>query len=469
VSERHRKFVDQAVARAKRANPAFDATVFDFLRNVLLLHHPTGLTETTIAERELLAGKFQQVTSPVMAKGVEDTSFYVWVPLASVNEVGGDPRRPTTSLKHFHEQCVLRSGRYRQSMLATTTHDTKRTEDVRARLNVLSEIPKDWRTAVQRFSRLNRRWRREVDGEPAPSLKDEYLFYQSALGIWPLHMPNADERTSLIQRLQAYMEKATHEAKQRTSWINPSPAYDEAVRQFVSQTLRESSQNRFVAELQMLAERIADAAQINALSQLVLKLLAPGVPDIYQGQEFWDYSLVDPDNRRPVDFAARRWGIGEINATSAPLAPHLSLRDSRLKLLVTQRLLQLRKRLSHLWANGDFVPLEVDGPLADHIIAFAWRSSESHLLELVVVLPRLVQKLIDTERSSPAGMPPRVYPLPATIWAGTTIAWPNGQAMSAKNLFTGDCTTLDQPAIDATAVLGNFPVGVLELTPSEAR
>ncbi|HEY2411992.1 MAG TPA: malto-oligosyltrehalose synthase [Pirellulaceae bacterium] len=468
VSDRDRKFVDMAVAKAKRANPAFDTTVFDFLRNVLLLNHPTGLTETTIAERELLAGKFQQVTSPVMAKGVEDTSFYVWVPLASVNEVGGDPRRPTTSLKHFHEQCQLRSGRYRQSMLASTTHDTKRTEDVRARLNVLSEIPKDWRTAVQRFSRLNRRWRREVDGEPAPSLKDEYLFYQSALGIWPLHTPGAEERAALTQRLQAYMEKATHEAKQRTSWINPSPAYDEAIRQFVSQTLRESSQNRFTVELQSFCERIADAGQINALAQLVLKLLSPGVPDIYQGQEFWDYSLVDPDNRRPVDFTARHHALADVNATTAPIAPHLSLRDSRLKLLVTQRLLQLRKRLPHLWASGDYVPLEIGGPLADHVIAFGWRNAETHRLDLVAAVPRLVQKLIDTERSSPAGMPLGKYPLPATVWAGTTIAWPNGQAVSAKHLFTGDCTTLDQSTIDAAALLGNFPIGVLEINDAPA-
>lgn len=468
VSDRDRKVVDTAVARAKRANPAFDATVFDFLRNVLLLSHPDGLSDLVIAQREILAGRFQQVTSPVMAKGVEDTSFYVWVPLASVNEVGGDPRRPTTAAKHFHEQCQLRSGRYRQSMLATTTHDTKRTEDVRARLNVLSEIPKDWRAAVQRFSRLNRRWRREVDGEPAPSLNDEYLLYQSALGIWPLHTPNAEERTALIERLQSYMEKATHEAKQRTSWINPSPAYDEAVRQFISQTLRESSQNRFVVELQTFCQRIADAAQMNALSQLVLKLLAPGVPDIYQGQEYWDYSLVDPDNRRPVDFAARRWGIGEVNATSAPLAPHLSLRDSRLKLLVTQQLLHVRKRLSHLWASGDYVPLEVTGTLAEHVIAFGWRNAETHRLDLIAAVPRLVQKLIDVERSSPAGMPAGPYPLPSGVWSGTAIVWPNGQPLEARNVLTGQCLTLDQTTIDATIVFDNCPVAVLETSPTTA-
>src|SRR5947207_4811303 len=243
VSDRDRRFVDMAVAKAKRQNPAFDAAAWVFLRDVLLLAHPPGLSPEAIAERELLAGRFQQVTSPVMAKGVEDTAFYVWVPLGSVNEVGGDPRWPTTPPKQFHDHNLERLARYRQAMLATTTHDTKRTEDVRARLNVLSEIPRDWRNAVQRFSRLNKRWQRDVDGESAPTSKDEYLFYQSLLGVWPLQPPAPGERAELVRRLQAYMEKATHEAKQRTSWINPNPAYEEAVRDFVRQTLRDSPQN----------------------------------------------------------------------------------------------------------------------------------------------------------------------------------------------------------------------------------
>src|SRR5205823_455609 len=232
----------------------------------------------------------------------------------SVNEVGGDPRRPTTSSKQFHDHNLERVIRYRHAMLATTTHDTKRTEDVRARLNVLSEIPREWRTAVQRFSRLNKRCRRDVEGESAPSASDEYLYYQSLLGIWPLQPPNANKRGELVRRLQGYMEKATHEAKQRTSWINPNRAYEEAMRDFVQQTLRDSPQNRFVAEVQTFRERITDAGQYNALAQLVLKLLSPGVPDIYQGQELWDYSLVDPDNRRPVDFEARRTALADVGS-----------------------------------------------------------------------------------------------------------------------------------------------------------
>ncbi len=465
VSDRDRRFIDQAVLKAKRQNPAFDPYVFDFLRNVLLLSHPEGLSLEIVAERELLAGKFQQVTSPVMAKGVEDTSFYVWVPLGSVNEVGGDPRRPTTSVAQFHEQNRDRSHHYRQAMLATTTHDTKRTEDVRARINVLSEIPRDWRAAVQRFSKLNKRLLREVDGEPAPSSKDEYLFYQSALGIWPLHEPTTEERGKLIERLQGYMEKATHEAKQRTSWINPSPAYDEAVRDFVAQALCDSPKNQFVVALQALCERVADAGLLNGLGQVVLKLLSPGVPDIYQGQEFWDFSLVDPDNRRPVDYASRRGALREVD--DAASGSGFGLRDGRMKFLVTQRLLQLRKRLAHLWAQGDYVALEVAGPLAEHLVAFGWRGAESHQLEVIAVVPRFVQKLIDAERSSPLGMPAGRFPLPASAWTGTTVAWANGAAPAFRNVFTGERLTLENGVLDAAALFANFPVAVLEMSPAE--
>ncbi len=465
VSDRDRRFVDLAVAKARRLNPAFDAAVWAFLRDVLLLAHPPGLTPEAIAERELLAGRFQQVTSPVMAKGVEDTAFYVWVPLGSVNEVGGDPRRPTTPAKQFHDHNLERLARYRQAMLATTTHDTKRTEDVRARLNVLSEIPREWRNAVQRFSRLNRRWRREVDGEAAPTPKDEYLYYQSLLGIWPLEPPNSAQREELIRRLQAYMEKATHEAKQRTSWINPNPPYEEAVRDFVRQTLRDSPQNRFLAELQAFHERILDAGQYNALAQLVLKLLSPGVPDIYQGEELWDYSLVDPDNRRPVDFEIRRKALADVVAESFQVSSLASppLRDPRLKLLVTQRLLQLRRRLAHLWSAGDYVPLETAGLLAEHAVAFGWRNAESHQLELVAAVPRFVQKLIEAERTSGARAAASLSALPPSAWEGTFVVLPAGTNLPVRNVFTGQCTTLAEPALPMGDLLGEFPVGVLEM------
>jgi (1->4)-alpha-D-glucan 1-alpha-D-glucosylmutase len=321
---------------------------------------------------------------------------------------------------------------------------------------------------VQRFSRVNKRWRREVDGEAAPTAKDEYLYYQSVLGIWPLQPPNSAQREELIRRLQAYMEKATHEAKQRTSWINPNPPYEEAVRDFVRQTLRSSPQNRFIAELQSFHERIADAGQYNALAQLVVKLLSPGVPDIYQGQELWDYSLVDPDNRRPVDFEIRRHAMAEVSSESWQMSKLTSrpLHDPRLKLLVTQRLLQQRRRLAHLWSAGDYVPLESTGLLADHIVAFGWRNAESHQLELVAAVPRFVQKLIDAERASGIVKASSICALPASTWEGTFIVLPAGTTLPVKNIFSGQCTRLEEPALPAGVLLGEFPVGVLEICTS---
>jgi (1->4)-alpha-D-glucan 1-alpha-D-glucosylmutase len=467
VSERDRRFVDYAVARAKRQNPAFDPVVFDFVRNVLLLNHPPGTTPEVMAQRELLAGKFQQVTSPVMAKGVEDTSFYVWVPLASVNEVGGDPRRPTTSTRQFNEQNVERTSRYRQSMLATTTHDTKRSEDVRARLDVLSEIPRDWRSAVQKFSRTNNRWRHAVEGEAAPTLADEYLYYQSLVGIWPTEPPSAEQREQIIQRLQGYMEKATHEAKQRTSWVNPSKAYDDAVRDFVAKTLRDSSQNRFITDVQSLVERIAAAGRMNGLAQVALKLLSPGVADIYQGQELWDDSLVDPDNRRPVDYAARREALADVasweglpSEERASRASELgrNLRDPRLKLLVTRSILSLRARRAEQWTSGEYVPLEATGPLADHVVAFGWRGAVSQQLEVIAVIPRFVQRLIEDARAQQSSSL-----LPAGVWEGTAVTIPSSLTGPASNIFTGQALAADGTTLPISSLLSDFPIAVLDV------
>jgi len=465
VSDRDRRFVDLAVAKARRQNPTFDPTAFDFVRNLLLLHHAPELPPEAILEREVLAGRFQQVTSPVMAKGVEDTAFYVWVPLASVNEVGGDPRRPTTTPAQFHAQNQERAGRLAGALLATSTHDTKRSEDVRARLNVLSEIPRDWRSAVQRWSRLNRRRRREVDGEPAPSARDEYLYYQMLVGIWPLTPPDAAGRASLTERLQAYMEKATHEAKQRTSWINPNKAYDEAVGNFVSETLLGAPQNRFLAEVQEFCGRIGEAGQLNSLSQLALKLLSPGVPDIYQGQELWNYSLVDPDNRRPVDFSQCRQALAELKSWEEAPTDERAARscqlgqaytDPRLKLLVTRTLLQLRRRLAHLWTTGEYVSLEAVGPLAEHLVALAWRNSESHQIELIAAIPRFLHKLMQQAEAEDRG-----WCFAPRLWNGTTVQIPAESSGVLQSVFTTRRYARNDAALDVGPLIQDFPLVVL--------
>ncbi|MGC3967291.1 MAG: malto-oligosyltrehalose synthase [Pirellulales bacterium] len=370
VSERDARFVNRAVSVAKRRNRSIDPATFDFIREILLLRHPPGLSEAAVRAREEFAGRFQQVTSPVMAKGVEDTAFYVYSPLASANEVGGDPTSATCGISTFHAQNTHRAIRQRCGLLTTTTHDTKRTEDVRARVDVLSEMPRAWAAAVNRWSRLTRAWKQDVDGLPAPTPADEYLFYQNLLGVWPGGTPNAAQRESLVERLQLYMEKATREAKQSTSWINPNAEYDQAVRQFVAQCLAAGCENRFVTHFAAFHKRIAAAGYYTGLSQTVLKLLSPGVPDIYQGQELWDFSLVDPDNRRPVDYARRRALLEQVQAgwntqieRRAEFAAELARRpqDDRLKLFVVWRLLGLRRELAELFETGEYIPLGVHG------------------------------------------------------------------------------------------------------------
>ncbi len=322
VSERDRQVIHRAAAQAKRRSPARNAAVFDFIRDVLLLEQPPGLDEEGRRERELFVGRFQQVTSPLIAKGIEDTAFYVHVPLASLNEVGNDPAKGAVTVEEFHRENAERHAHRRGSLLATTTHDTKRSEDVRTRIDVLSEIPQLWRAAINRWTRMNRRHHREVDGLSAPSRNDEYLLYQTLVGAWPLEPLEKASRQQFTDRIQSYMQKAIHEAKERTSWINPNPEYDEAVRSFVGTVLKDRPKNRFLADFLAFHQRIVPWGLYGALSQMVLKLTSPGVPDIYQGQELWDFSLVDPDNRRPVDFAARKEMLaglqGELSAATTP-------------------------------------------------------------------------------------------------------------------------------------------------------
>jgi (1->4)-alpha-D-glucan 1-alpha-D-glucosylmutase len=476
VSDRDRRFVNVAVSRARKRNPAFEPSVFEFLRNVLLLEHPSGLSPEQIAVRELFAGKFQQVTSPVMAKGVEDTAFYVYTPLLSANEVGSHPARPATSVAEFHEENRQRQKRWPTAMLATSTHDTKRSEDVRARLNVLTEAPRAWRDAATRFRRVMLRHLKEIEGEAAPSRNDEYLYYQSLLGVWPSEDSDAGDdnpsddageanyRQPLVERLQLYMEKATHEAKQRTSWVNPHPEYDQAVREFVATSLREGAANKLLPALLSLFAKIAPCGQYNALFQTALKILSPGVADIYQGQELWDYSLVDPDNRRPVDYDLRRRLLAEIRSwESWPAEERIerieSLRrrpfDPRLKLLVTHRLLALRRDLADVFARGEYVPLDTSGPRADRLVAFAWLDAEKKT-RVIVAVPRLVLDLLAGDGENAAA----VYGREA--WGNTYVSV-SRTPVTTQCAFTRRRVTLEFPQLDVGELLHRFPLMVLRV------
>jgi (1->4)-alpha-D-glucan 1-alpha-D-glucosylmutase len=474
VSERDRQFVHRAVAQAKRRNPARDPAVFDFLRDVLLQAAPPGLDEAGRHERELFLGRFQQVTSPLVAKGIEDTAFYVYFPLASLNEVGSDPAHGPVATAEFHRDNSERHARRPGSLLASTTHDTKRSEDVRARINVLAEVPPLWRAAVNRWARLNRRHRREVDGLPAPSRSDEFLFYQTLVGVWPIEPPGRQEYADLLARIQGYMEKAIHEAKQRTSWINPNTEYDAAVRDFSARALEDRPKNRFLSDFRAFHERILDWGLYGALSQVVLKLTSPGVPDIYQGQELWDFSLVDPDIRRPVDFARRHEILAELQAemgasSDARLALARRLarhpRDPRLKLFVTWQALQFRRQHADWFRRGEYVPLAAEGPKAEHVCAFAWRMTarpgQSEAMALVVV-PRLVARLT----IGASGEDQRVAaPVGPGVWADTHVALGSLPRLPMTNALTGEECLPGVAGVPLAAALAEFPVAILSTAP----
>ncbi len=469
VSERDRQVICRAAAQAKRRNPATNAAVFDFIRDVLLLERPPDLDEAGLRERDLFVGRVQQVTSPVTAKGIEDTAFYRYVPLASLNEVGGDPLHSITTIEDFHRHNMSRLASWPHSLICTSTHDTKRSEDARARINVLSEIPHLWRKSVNRWARLNRRHHREVDGQPAPSRNDEYLFYQNLVGIWPLAPSDVKSLRELTDRMTAYMEKATHEAKVYTSWINPNSEYDAAIREFVAAVLNDSPKNRFLAEFRRFHEQITRWGVYNALSQTLLKLTSPGVPDIYQGQEQWDFSLVDPDNRRHVDFALYhkmltrlRKDIGRNERSLLPLSRQLAENplDPRLKLFVTWRILQFRRQHPDVFQNGDYTPLNVEGMKAKYLCAFTRRwhpSSDAECTTVIVLAPRLIAELTSMQVDS---TPPRP-PLGAAVWEDTQIIVEAVKSSSWINLFTGQVCNQNGSCISISDALADFPVGVL--------
>ena len=463
VSERDRRYIELAVARAKRKNPAVNESIFHFLRDILLLEYPGHADEAAKVRQRRFVSRFQQVTSPIMAKAVEDTAFYIFNRLISLNEVGGDPEAFGTSLAAFHHQNMQRQTHWPYSLLSTSTHDTKRSEDVRARINVLSEIPQDWRAHVFRWSRINQRKKAEVDGEPAPSRNDEFLLYQTLLGTWPLEPMNQAERDQYVERIQQYMTKAMHEAKVHTSWISPHTQYEQATREFIATLLEDSPRNAFLVSFEPFAKRIAGFGLWNSLSQTLLKLTCPGVPDIYQGNELFDFSLVDPDNRRPVDFVQRQRRL--VSTIHVENSDSHSLRfvrelvstrhDGRIKLAIVRQALNHRQSDSEMYATGEYVPLEPIGSRKEHLCAFARTSAEE---TVVVVVPRFVTQLISNPDELPTG---------PDVWQDTWLPLPNeAVGRQFRNVLTGEMLEVSQQAsisgLPLSSVLNSFPVALLE-------
>jgi (1->4)-alpha-D-glucan 1-alpha-D-glucosylmutase len=462
VDLQDRACIEVAVAFAKRRNPATSVSIFDFVKDVLLLRAPDTADYAYRREQRAFVQKFQQVTSPVTAKGVEDTAFYRYNRLVSLNEVGGDPEEFGVTVEEFHRQCELRQQTWPAAMSATSTHDTKRGEDVRARIHVLSEVPRLWRDAVRRWQRANRRHASQVDGERAPTANDEYLLYQTLLGAWPMAGLEAEGRAGFTARIQAYMAKASKEAKVTTSWVNPNTAYDEALARFVERVLDPAQSRRFLADFGAFRDPLAMAGMVNGLAQALLKITAPGVPDFYQGTELWDLNLVDPDNRRPVDFDARERMLDELRSRIAAGNPEALARellehwtDGRVKLYVIHRALTCRRSAADLFRTGAHVPLLTTGRHAAHLCAFARRGGGA---SAIVVVPRLTARLTGASARLPLG---------PELWADTAIQIPADIAADAHvDVFTGALRRARPAgegfALSAGEALADFPVALLE-------
>ncbi len=459
VSERDQYYVRRAVAEAKRRNPETAGALFDFIGDTLLLRN---LDEFRPEDRDDVVEfvmKFQQITGPVMAKSVEDTAFYIDNRLVSLNEVGGHPEEFGTTVSMFHRHNSLMQREWPYTMLTTSTHDTKRSEDVRARINVLSELTDDWKTALRRWSRTNARFKVELDddGAVAPDRNDEYLLYQTLLGTWPLGPLNTEQFAAYRERIVAYMQKATKEAKVHTSWVNANQAYDDAVRSFIERVLDRQRNRGFIHDFLRLQRRIAYYGHFNALSQVALKLTAPGVPDIYQGNELWDWSLVDPDNRRPVDYEQRQAALDALkHAHASPsLAQQLleGIDTGWIKLFVTQRILQVRRHVAALFNRSDYQPLQAVGERERHVLAFL-RQDEQH--SMLVLVPRLVVGLTDGIEQPPLG---------EEVWGATQLELPEQLAGTTLfNIMTGATLAVPKqtpPTLPVAQLLQDFPVAVL--------
>jgi (1->4)-alpha-D-glucan 1-alpha-D-glucosylmutase len=383
---------------------------------------------------------------------MEDTAFYRYGRLLSRNEVGSNPGQFALATGAFHSACALRGRTFPAALLATATHDHKRGEDVRARLAVLSGIPKEWSGLLRRWMRLNAPLRRHLDSGPAPAPADEMMLYQMLVGAWPFEL-KTDDRPGLqafLERVAAWQEKALREAKHHTAWVAPDHAYESACRDFLFQSLAPTRTVHLADEIAAFVGRIGPAGAANSLAQTVLRLTVPGVPDLYQGTEWWDFSLVDPDNRRPVDFAARDAAIADADPASMAYDPQ-TWQDGRIKHAVIARALALRKRRPDLFAMGRYSPLNATGPAAGHVLAFARQHGEARA---VVAVLRLPERLLGAEG--------RLAPTPDSL-RGTRLALPRGWGGHEAVDVLGGQRLTTAPTLPANALFSRLPVVILEI------
>ncbi len=521
VTDRDRRYIESAVREAVRRRPAARPAC-TFLHRLLRLEFPGYLTAGQKEERLRFVMRWQQFTGPIMAKGFEDTALYVYSRLVSLNEVGGDPGRTAgISVAEFHRRNQFRQTTRPYSLNATSTHDTKRSEDVRARINVLSEISAAWTARVEQWHRWNHPRKPVVNGVPVPDGNTELFIYQTLIGAWPLC---EEEVPSFFrERLRAYLVKAAREAKICTSWLAPDAAYERALEGFVAAILEPSPENRFLPDFLKFQKVTAFYGAVNSLAQVLLKIASPGVPDFYQGTELWNFSLVDPDNRRPVDFQARTEMLthlqkieeenerrekeekqkaeeGEEKAAAAsaerksgeeggdqpPLARKLldSWEDGRVKLYLTYKALCFRRTYRELFAAGEYLPIEAAGPRAGYICAFVRRLENTWVL---AAAPRLAALLIMESKglralcgkNDPPPLPPLTFPLGEAVWGETSLLLPAYTPARWRNILTGATVQTataaatrphpsggslpqpDQKTLPLAEVFRNFPVVLL--------
>jgi (1->4)-alpha-D-glucan 1-alpha-D-glucosylmutase len=451
---RDRAYLSQAIRLAHRPSVTNEVSeaVFDFFRRVFLLDPPTQPVSYRHAWLDFLT-RWQQFSGAVMAKGMEDTAFFIHHRLLSLNEVGCNPFRKGIRFgaAPFHEFNRKRQKEYPFTLNATSTHDTKWSEDVRARINVLSEIPEAWRNRLGRWSRLNRARKIETGGRLAPSPNEEVLLYQALLGVWPFGKPDLAE---IQERINAFLLKAVREAKTHSNWVSPNESYEAAVREFVAAILRPSRANKFLDDFSDFFEQIASYGACNSWAQLLLKMAAPGIPDFYQGNGLWQFRLTDPDNRNAVDYRERIETIEGLLSLDRE-APESVLRellknwrDGRLKLLLAKKALTFRRAHKDLFLRGDYLPLQATGGKKECVFSFARRWKGAWL---IAAIPRLTTKLVK----------PGAFPVGSTVWERTALVLPRGAPAEWIDLFVGQPVAALRGSIPLARIFSHVPFGVL--------
>jgi (1->4)-alpha-D-glucan 1-alpha-D-glucosylmutase len=465
VSAQDRAVIQNAVKAAREhASASAEASTFDFIERLLLLENAGKVDETGAREAREFVMKFQQLSGPAMAKGLEDTAFYRFNRLVSLNEVGGEPGKFGVSCDEFHKTNATMAENWPHTLLASATHDTKRGEDVRARLNVLSEMPAEWRETVTRWAQVNRSKKVVVENVETPSANDEYLLYQMLVGAWPGKLNDPEALGAFRSRVTAFMLKAVKEAKVHTSWTEPNSDYEKALQQFVERVLGDGGKNPFLDDLQGVARRVAFFGRFNSLSQTLLKMTSPGVPDFYQGAELWDLNLVDPDNRRTVDYESRRKILAELKSDFEGVVDasgdffRALLRDEKpgaMKLFLIWRALNFRSAHRELFDSGEYLPLSAAGEYGENVCAFARRWKQQIL---IVVVPRLVSELTRGAEVSPIG---------GEIWKDAILPVSPGRAGDLfRNVLTREMVPVIEKdgvaALELRQALKSFPVALLE-------